>query len=80
MDINEILSHDANFLYQLLSRMAGDCEYFLDHGNRQEKHLWALNVSEHIRIMKEIWSSFPDDQKPEWITYEDIERYEREMQ
>ena len=29
--------------------------------------------------MKELYNKFPKDKKPEWITLEDIEEYEKEM-
>lgn len=30
--------------------------------------------------MKGIWNSFPEDGKPEWLTWEQIEAYEAEME
>lgn len=30
--------------------------------------------------MKSIWDSFPADGKPEWLTVEQIENYERRME
>lgn len=77
--IRDILSRDETFRYQLLSRMKMDCEYFLGNGQRLDKHLWAGNPEEHIYFMKEIWKSFPEDMKPEWLSYEDILGYERKM-
>lgn len=65
--------------YMLLSRLKSDCEYFLNHGGRSEKHLWAGNVKDQIEKMKELWNSFPKDKKPEWLSMEDIEKYEKEM-
>ena len=67
------------FRYQLLSRMKMDCEFFLGFGNRMEKYLWAGNVVFQIECMKSIWDSFPADGKPEWLTVEQIENYERRM-
>ena len=29
--------------------------------------------------MKAIWNSFSEDEKPEWLTWEKIEKYEEEM-
>lgn len=63
--------------YMLLSRLQSDCEYFLNHGGRSEKHLWAGNVKEQIAKMKELWNGL--DKKPEWLSMEDIEKYEKEM-
>ena len=74
-----ILKSDEKFRYQLLSRMQMDCNYYLGNGNRNIKHLWAENEEEQIEVMKYIWNSFADDEKPEWLTWEDILNYEGEM-
>ena len=65
--------------YQLLGRLQMDCDYYLGYGNRYEKHLWAGNVKDQIEKMKELYNSFADDEKPEWLTYDDILNYEKEM-
>lgn len=65
------------FKYQLLDRLKSDCEYFLKAGNRNEKHLWTGNVDDQIAKMKELWNSL--EEKPEWLSMEDIENYEKEM-
>lgn len=63
--------------YMLLSRLKSDCEYYLGYGNRCEKHLWAGNVKDQITKMKELWNELPE--KPEWLSYDDIEEYEKQM-
>lgn len=68
---------EAKFNYQLLSRLQQDCEYYLGHGNRAKKHLWAGDEAEQIKKMKELYESVPE--KPEWITLERIEQYEAAM-
>lgn len=65
--------------YMLLSRLQHDCKYFLGYGNKCEKYLWAGNVADQIAKMKELWQEFPDDLKPEWLTWEQILDYERRM-
>ena len=74
-----ILQSEDKFRYQLLSRLQMDCNYYLGNGNRNIKHLWAENEEEQIKVMKELWNSFSDDGKPEWLTWEDILNYENEM-
>ena len=76
---NDLLNHDAKFRYQMLSRMQQDCEYFLGYGNGYEKHLWAGNVEDQIKYMKDLWNSFDEDEKPEWLSMEDIDNYEKDM-
>lgn len=65
--------------YQMLDRLKMDCDYFLGYGNRYEKDLWANSVSGQISKMKELYNSFSEDKKPEWLTYEDILNYEKLM-
>lgn len=66
---------DKKFQFQLLDRMRQDCEYFLGNGNRQEKFLWAGNVDDQIKAMRDLQSRL----NPEWLSKEDIDRYESQM-
>lgn len=77
--INDLVHKEDTFRYQMLSRLQMDCDYFLGNGNRADKHLWAGNVPDHIKIMRALYNSFSDDKKPEWISMEDIDNYEKEM-
>lgn len=70
-------SKDPEFNYKLLDRLKSDCEYFLGNGNRSEKHLWAGNVNDQIAKMKEIYNSL--EEKPEWLTMEQIDEYAEKM-
>jgi len=80
MTIQEILQKPDDFKYQLLDRMKSDCLYYLGNGNRNNIHLWCVgNEEKHIDYMKELWNSFPTDKKPEWLTYNDITNFERQM-
>lgn len=63
--------------YRLLSRLKSDCEYFLGTGARAEKHLWAGSVDEQIDKMRELYDLLPE--KPEWLSKQDIDNYERQM-
>lgn len=73
----EFTPGDTKFNYMLLSRLQMDCDYFLGNGNRYEKNLWAGNVDDQIDMMKKIWNGF--EEKPEWLSMEQIEDYERKM-
>lgn len=64
--------------YRLLDRLRSDCEYFLGNGGGAEKYLWAGNINAQIAKMRELYDILP--QKPEWLTAEDIARYEDAMQ
>lgn len=75
----EPLPKDKVFAYQMLGRLRMDCEYFLGNGNGYEPHLWAGSVERQIAEMRKRWNDFSADEKPEWLTMEDINRYETEM-
>ena len=77
--IEDVLKKDDEFRYQLLGRLKSDCDYYLGNGNRNDKHLWAGNVKDQIQTMKDLYNSFSDDMKPDWISLEDIDNYEKEM-
>lgn len=79
MSFQEILKGDAQFRYKMLDRMRSDCGYYLGNGNRSPKILWAGDEVKHIAYMKALWNSFPEDGKPEWLTYEKILEYEKEI-
>lgn len=66
-----------DYLYRLLSRLQEDCEYFLNAGGRNEKHLWSGSVDTQIKDMKDIYNRL--DVKPDWLTMEQIEFYRDEM-
>lgn len=75
----EPLPREKAFEYSMLARLKTDCDYFLGNGNGYEGHLWAKTVEEHIAEMKKRWNAFSEDEKPEWLTMEQIENYESEM-
>lgn len=79
LGMEEQPSAEEKFNYMMLSRLQSDCDYYLGHGDRNERSLWAGNVSEQIVKMKELYNSFNDDKKPEWITLDDILEYENKM-
>ena len=70
---------DESFRYQMLSRMEADCKYYLGNGGRHIKYLWAGNEKDQIACMKALWKSFPEDKKPEWLTFEQIQDFEKQM-
>lgn len=74
-----ILKSEISYRYQLLSRLRMDCDYYLGYGNRYAPHLWAQNEQDQITSMKQLWESFAEDDKPEWLTWEQILDYERKM-
>lgn len=77
--IDEVLQRDLTFRYQLLGRMQSDCEYYLHYGNRNAKRLWAGSERLQIELMTELHKSFKEDEKPQWLSMEEIIAYGRKM-
>lgn len=73
------LNYDDRFRYQMLDRMRSDCEYFLGFGYHSTNRLWVGNVEDQIAVMKALYHSFSDEDKPQWITIPEIEKYQKEM-
>lgn len=72
-------SRETEYQYRMLSRLKSDCEYYLGNGNGYAGNLWAKEEREHLEYMKSLWNGFSEEEKPEWLTWEDIEAYERKM-
>lgn len=77
--INEVLQRDLTFRYQLLGRLQSDCEYYLNYGNRNVKRLWAGSERLQIELMTELHKSFKEDEKPQWLSMDEIIAYGRKM-
>ena len=72
------LSYGPEFMYRRLSVLKSDCEYFLGAGGRHERHLSeGGSIEKQIAKMRELYNALPE--KPEWLTVEDIDRYEQRM-
>ena len=72
------VKNPKTFEYSMLDRLKMDCNYFLSGGGC-ESNLWGRTVEDHISKMKKLWNSFNRDEKPEWLTLEQINEYEKEM-
>jgi hypothetical protein len=79
MTNNDILNYSDTFKYQLLSRLKSDCDYYLNYGNRNKKALWAGDEIEQILVMKQLWNSFSHNEKPEWLTWNELLDYEKKI-
>jgi len=73
------IEKDSKHNYIMLDRLRNDCDYFLGHDNRHEKYLYYNNVEKHIIEMKKLYNNFHSKLKPEWITFAEIEEYNRKM-
>jgi hypothetical protein len=80
MDMS-LLKGDDKFRYGMLGRLKSDCDYYLGYGGRNAEHcLWAKDEKEQIEIMKALHNSFDESKKPEWLTWEQILYYEKQME
>ena len=69
---------DDRFNYMFLDRLRCDCEYYLNHGNRNARHsLWAQDEQRQIDKMRELYDLLLV--KPEWLTREQIDEYAAQM-
>ena len=71
--------YEAKFRYMMLSRMKQDCDYYLGYGNRATNHLWAGDEVAQIANMKAIWDTFDYEDKPEWLTKDELRDYAKQM-
>ena len=67
------------FDYMMLGRLQSDCDYFLGCGNGSLNSLYYHNVDRHIEEMKKIYNSFSKEERPEWISLEEIDSYQEKM-
>lgn len=65
--------------YGMLDRLRSDCDYYLGYGRRNPDFLYEKSEEAHIETMKNIWKSFPQEGKPEWLTWEQVLEYEKKM-
>lgn len=79
LPVEGLIGKEKSFQYMMLDRLRSDCDYYLGYGNRYLGCLWGKNEKAHIEAMKSIWHSFSSSEKPEWLTWEEIEKYEEEM-
>ena len=75
------------FQYMILSQMSNDAEgYFGKSGDperdkfdcryRNRNFIWGQDIHVLINGLKEYWNKIPEDLKPEWLTWEQIEEWE----
>ena len=69
---------EPKFRYMLLDRLRQDCDYYLRIGG-SANCLWAESEKKQIQTMIDIRNSFSDDDKPEWLTMEQIKEFSQKM-
>ena len=48
-------------------------------GNRNTDRLWAGNEEAQIETMTKLYESFKEEEKPEWLTMDEIKEYGKRM-
>jgi hypothetical protein len=65
--------------YQLLARLKADCEYFIRRKGRcRTTSLWA-DIDTIIAKMEDIYASFPEEDRPLWLTPEAFEKLKKQV-
>ena len=75
----QILYNKAGFPLCVWKSSEEEARSFLGCGSRFSKYLWGCCVENHIQAMRILWDSFSDDEKPEWTSLEEIERFSKKM-
>lgn len=73
-----ISQRDKKYRYMLLDRMRSDCEYYLN-GHKSVNHLWGKTEEEQIDYMLFIWDLFTENEKPQWLSREQIIEFGKRM-
>lgn len=65
------------FDYMMLGRLKSDIEAYLNvPGDCRYRNDHFVNAAQTIAEMRKYWARIPDEVKPEWITEEQINKYE----
>lgn len=77
------------FEYMMLGRLIEDCRAFFGDGRgdessdcryKNECFIWGGNIKRLIFRMKDLWNQIPEDIKPEWMTWEEVEEFEKKAE
>ena len=63
------------FTFDMLARLKSDCDYYLGHGQASYKVLWGKTPFNHCNEMTRLLSSIPEEERPLWLTGNDIGWY-----
>ncbi len=72
-------------VYMTLSRCKQDCDYALNTADEissikgLNKYMFGGSVDTCINTMRDMYSKLPDTEKPEWLSAEDIDNYEIQL-
>lgn len=67
------------FTFDMLARLKLDCDYYLGLGHASYKVLWGETPHDHCYEMARLLLSIPEEERPLWLTKNDIELYRTAM-
>ena len=74
------MAGDVTFRYQMLGRLISDCDYYLSCPKPTSDVLWGNEEEKQIHLIQTLYDSFSEEEKPEWITQEEIDEYTERME
>ncbi|MGC6586623.1 LPD11 domain-containing protein [Paenibacillus sp. Dod16] len=77
--LTPFIKNNKRFEYMMLNRLKSDCETHLDIENKYRRKLKEDEMKATIQAMKDYWNGFEEDEKPEWLTWDQILDYEKRM-
>lgn len=63
------------FTFDMLARLKSDCDYYLGHGHASHTVLWGKTPRNHCNEMRRLLLSIPEEERPIWLTENDIRWY-----
>ena len=67
------------FTFDMLARLKSDCDYYLGHGHASNNALWGKTPYDHCNEMARLLLSIPEEERPLWLTKNDIGLYRMAM-
>ena len=77
------------FQYMMLGRLISDCRAFFGDGREDESSdcryknecfIWGKDIKVLVVEIKKLWHQIPEDIKPEWMTWEEVEEFEKQAE
>lgn len=75
----QYMRNPKRFEYMMLSRLQSDCKTHLQDNCHPSCRIKEENKAGIIEEMKRLWNQFTEEEKPKWITWEEILNYETKI-
>ena len=79
LEKHNLNNSDPEFKRSMLGRMESDIKYYTGNGGGYSGHLWAKDEKEQIDLMKALYNTLPEKEKPDWINESKIDEYSKQM-